>query len=98
MIRAAVINPVEHYGLNVGLLREGDSADFIIVDDLKSFNVLSTFIDGNCVYNNGNVLFPMEKIPVKNVFNRNKISIEDVKLAVPASRKITRRADEKNPE
>lgn len=87
LIQAAVINPVEHYGLNVGMLREGDSADFIIVDDLKSFNVLSTFIDGDCVYNEGNVLFPMEKIPAKNVFNRSKISIEDVKLAVPPAEK-----------
>jgi adenine deaminase len=87
LTRAAVINPVEHYGLNVGMLREGDSADFIIVDDLKSFNVLSTFIDGDCVYNNGKVLFSMEKIPAKNVFNRSKISIEDVKLAVPPAEK-----------
>ena len=87
LIQAAVINPVEHYGLNIGMLREGDSADFIIVDDLKSFNVLSTFIDGDCVYNEGNVLFPMEKISAKNVFNRSKISIEDVKLAVPPAEK-----------
>ncbi len=83
LIRAAVINPVEHYGLNVGLLREGDSADFIIVDDLKSFNVLSTFIEGNCVYDNGKVLFPEEKAPARNVFKRRKISIDDVKLAEP---------------
>ncbi|MDD3247281.1 MAG: adenine deaminase [Methanosarcina sp.] len=84
LIRAAVINPVEHYGLNVGLLREGDPADFILVDNLKSFNVLSTFINGECVYENGKVLFPMGQISAKNVFNRNKISIDDVKLAVPA--------------
>ena len=85
LIRAAVINPVEHYGLNVGLLHEGDSADFIIVDGLKSFNVLNTFIEGNCVYDNGKVLFSVEKAPAKNVFNRDKISIDKVKLAVPAS-------------
>jgi adenine deaminase len=85
LIKAAVINPVEHYGLNVGLLREGDPADFIIVDDLKTFNVLKTFIDGNCVYDNGKVLFSVEKAPAKNVFNRGKISIEEVKLDVPAS-------------
>jgi len=84
LIRAAVINPVDHYGLNVGLLREGDPADFIIVDDLKAFNVLSTFIEGNCVYNNGKVLFPVEKAPAKNVFNRNKISIDDIKLSSSA--------------
>lgn len=85
LVRAAVINPVEHYGLNVGVLREGDPADFIIVDDLKSFNVLKTFIDGNCVYDNGNVLFSVKKAPAKNVFNRGKISLGDVKLAVPVS-------------
>lgn len=85
LIRAAVINPVEHYGLNVGLLREGDPADFIIVDGLKSFNVLNTFIEGNCVYDNGKVLFSVEKAPAKNVFNRNKISIDKVKLAVSVS-------------
>lgn len=85
LTRAAVINPVEHYGLNVGLLREGDPADFIIIGDLKSFNVLKTFIDGNCVYNNGKVLFSVEKAPAKNVFNRSKISIGDVKLFLPAS-------------
>ncbi|MDI9395352.1 MAG: adenine deaminase [Euryarchaeota archaeon] len=84
LIRAAVFNPVEHYGLDVGLLREGDPADFIIVDDLKSFNVLSTFIGGNCVYNEGKVLFPLGKEPAKNVFNRSKISIDDIKLSVPA--------------
>lgn len=83
LIRAAVFNPVEHYGLVVGLLREGDPADFIIVDDLKSFNVLSTFTDGECVYDKGKVLFPREKVPAKNVFKRNKISIDDVKLAAP---------------
>jgi adenine deaminase len=83
LIQAAVINSVEHYSLNVGLLRKGDSADFIIVDDLKSFNVLSTFIDGNCVYDRGKVLFPMEKISAKNVFNRNEISIEDIKMSLP---------------
>ncbi|MCC4765635.1 adenine deaminase [Methanosarcina sp. DH1] len=85
LIKTAVINPVEHYGLNVGLLRKGDPADFIIVDDLKSFNVLKTFIDGNCIYDDGKVLFSVDKAPAKNVFNRSKISIDDVKLALPAS-------------
>ncbi|KKG10961.1 adenine deaminase [Methanosarcina sp. 2.H.A.1B.4] len=96
LIRAAVINPVEHYGLDVGLLHEGDPADFIIVDDLKAFNVLSTFIDGECVYENGKVLFPVEKVPARNVFNRNKISIEDVKLAVPPAGENKERENKEN--
>jgi adenine deaminase len=98
LIRAAAINPVEHYRLNVGLLREGDPADFIIVDNLETFNVLSTFIDGKCVFDNGKILFPLEKAPVKNVFKRNKISIEDLKLIVPAEMKSIKGIETKNTE
>jgi adenine deaminase len=46
VLKAACINPVEHYNLEVGLLREGDPADFIVVQDLEQFEVLRTFIDG----------------------------------------------------
>ena len=98
LIRAAAINPVEHYRLNVGLVRKGDPADFIIVDNLKAFNVLSTFIDGKNVYDNGKILFPLEKAPVKNVFKRNKISIKDLKLAFPAELKSIKSAETKNTE
>jgi len=98
LIRAAAINPVEHYRLKVGLLRERDPADFIVVDNLKTFNVLSTFIDGKCVYDNGKILFPLEKAPVRNVFKRNKISIEDLKLAVPAEMKSIKSIETKNTE
>lgn len=80
LIRAASVNPVEHYRLNVGLLREGDPADFIVVDDLKSFQVLATFIGGECVYSSGKVLFEGEKSPVINRFLRNRITAEDILL------------------
>jgi adenine deaminase len=80
LIRAASVNPVEHYGLSVGLLREGDPADFIVVDDLKSFQVLATFIGGECVYSSGKVLFEGEKSPVINRFLRNRITAEDLLL------------------
>ncbi|RMD60252.1 MAG: adenine deaminase, partial [Nitrospirae bacterium] len=49
VLRCASLNPVKHYGLNVGLLRKHDPADFIIVDNLKEFNILKTYIDGECV-------------------------------------------------
>jgi len=38
VLRAACLNPVMHYRLPVGLLREGDPADYIVVDDLQSFS------------------------------------------------------------
>jgi adenine deaminase len=53
ILQAACINPVRHYGLDVGLLREGDPADFILVQDLASFAVLETYINGKCVARTG---------------------------------------------
>ena len=42
VLQAACINPVKHYNLEVGLLQKGEAADFILVDNLKEFNVLET--------------------------------------------------------
>ncbi len=53
IIRAACINPVLHYNLDVGLLRQGDAADFILIGDLKSFDVLQTYIGGELVAEGG---------------------------------------------
>ena len=53
VLRAACLNPVEHYKLEHGLLRTGDPADFIIVEDLVNFRVLQTYIKGKCVAANG---------------------------------------------
>lgn len=46
------MNPVEHYKLDVGLLRVGDFADFILVKDVKDFEVLTTYINGEVVAEN----------------------------------------------
>jgi adenine deaminase len=53
VLQAACINPVEHYKLDVGLLREGDLADFIVVNNLKEFKVKQTYIDGALVAEEG---------------------------------------------
>ncbi|MDP3392306.1 adenine deaminase [Sediminibacterium sp.] len=49
VLKAACINPVKHYGLNIGTLQVGDPADFIIVEDLNHFKVLQTYIDGQAL-------------------------------------------------
>ncbi len=53
VLKAACINPVLHYKMNVGLLKQGDPADFIIVENLKNFKVLETFINGEKVAERG---------------------------------------------
>jgi len=57
VIRACTVNPVRHYGLEAGLLQPGESADFIIVDDLRKMNVLETWIGGEKVFGDGVVRF-----------------------------------------
>jgi adenine deaminase len=53
VLMAACINPVIHYNLNVGLLKEGDPADFIIAKDLTGFDISATYINGRLVAENG---------------------------------------------
>ena len=52
VLQMACINPVKHYGMNVGLVREGDAADFIVIDNLENIAVLQTFINGFNLINN----------------------------------------------
>lgn len=53
VLRAACLNPVLHYRLPVGLLREGDPADFVVVSNLKEFGILTTYSNGVVVAENG---------------------------------------------
>lgn len=53
LLEVACVTPVRHYGLDVGLLRVGDPADFLVIDDLNRFNILQTYIDGQLVANHG---------------------------------------------
>jgi adenine deaminase len=66
VLRAACINPVEHYRLDVGLLRVGDSADFIETDsltDLTTAHIRRTFIKGNLVAENGRS--KIDRVPIE---------------------------------
>ncbi|GAA4415206.1 adenine deaminase [Nibrella viscosa] len=58
VLRAACLNPVLHYRLPVGLLREGDPADFILVNNLQEFRILRTVINGEEVAKDGQSHIP----------------------------------------
>lgn len=75
ILRAASLNPIEHYKLHTGLLRQGDSADFIIVDSLTEFNVLKTIIKGHICAVKGES--SIERITPKRV---NKFSIDELDI------------------
>ena len=67
LIKASSINPVEHYKLGVGLLRVGDPADFIVVDNPEDFNILQTYINGELVYSSTqNIVLPTVEVKPVN--------------------------------
>ena len=80
VLQAACINPINHYNLDVGTLKVGDPADFIIVEDLVNFKTLQTYIDGELVFSKG--ISKIESVPFKilNNFNTNKKSISDFRV------------------
>ena len=69
VLKAACVNPVLHYKLDVGLLRIGDPADFIVVENLTGFNVIQTYINGNLVAENGVTKIASVPSEVINQFN-----------------------------
>lgn len=52
VLKAASLNAIRHYHLNVGLLQEGDDADFIVVDDLTKPVARQTYVKGTMVAEN----------------------------------------------
>jgi adenine deaminase len=81
VLRAACINPVEHYKMDVGLLNINDFADFIIVKDLSSFTVTKTYINGVLVAENNTSFIHSEKAAIINHFNCSEKNPTDYKIA-----------------
>ncbi len=69
VLQIACVNPVQHYNMQVGLLRKGDKADFICVNDLTKFEVTKTVIDGEIVSENKTTFLKAAKHSTPNKFN-----------------------------
>jgi len=80
IIQMASVNPVEHYKIKMGLLQKGDPADFIVVKDLKEFEVLQNYIDGVLVSENGKTFIESKKCIPINQFNCKLTKPEDYKI------------------
>jgi len=87
VLEVACVNPVKHYKLDVGLLKQGDTADFIVVEDLKNFNVLETYIDGNLVAKEGVSFVESVDFKVLNNFHTDFKKVSDFEFH-SASEKI----------
>jgi len=80
ILKAACINPVLHYKLDVGLLREGDYADFIVVENLETFKILQTYINGKLVAENGRSLIQSVKSNIINQFDCSPVQPAQLKI------------------
>jgi adenine deaminase len=84
VLKAACVNPVNHYKLKVGLLRQNDFADFIVVKDLKEIEVLQTYINGKLVAENGKSLMDskskVQSSTAVNNFSCSKKKLKDFKV------------------
>jgi len=83
VLRSATLIPKLHYGLNNGLLQQGDPADLVVVDNLIEFNVLETYIEGMKVAEGGKTLVKSVEEDAPNHF--------DCEPVVPDQLKVTAR-------
>lgn len=85
VLQAACINPVHHYNMNVGILRDGDFADFIVVEDLVDFKVQQTYINGELVAENGISKVAHVDFETPNNFNTSLKKKEDFEVKSSAT-------------
>ena len=90
VLRAACVNPVLHYKIPVGLLREGDPADFIVVSDLNSLQLLQTYVDGEMVAAGGKSLIPFHEVTPINQFHAGQRKVSDFVVVAPDEQPMIR--------
>ncbi len=82
VLKAACVNPVLHYQLNVGLLRAGDEADFIRINNLEDFSIEETYIGGHCIARNKHDFIETKPEKIVNNFGVKLKRKEDFNLTV----------------
>jgi len=77
VLKVCSYNPIKHYKLDVGLLQSGDFADFVIVNNLTDLEIISTYIRGEKMAENGLNCFPrFDCHELINQFNAQKIKAD----------------------
>lgn len=76
-IKMVTLNPAQHYHLDSGSIEPGKRANFVLIDNFENFNVLKTFVGGECVYEDGKVLFDSEDAELENTVHLREVKPED---------------------
>ncbi len=80
VLRVACLNPIDHYSLPVGRLRPGDPADFILVNDLRDFQVEQTFVNGQSIARSGRTSIDPLPVRIINHFDCHTQHANDFRL------------------
>ncbi len=81
VLRCASVNPVEHYKLDVGLLRAGDPADFIVFEGWRDLKVRRTYLRGELVARDGRSLLPRQSSKTPNNFKAQPRQVGDFSVS-----------------
>jgi len=72
---------------DLGLIAAGRTADLIVFDSLETLNPLQVYVAGECVAQNGKLLFSLQKAagvtPTRNTLRLDAQSEEDFALRIP---------------
>jgi adenine deaminase len=80
ILKAASLNAINHYGLPVGILQEGDSADFIEVNNLNELIVKRSFFKGQIIFNHNQQIDYVKPDNRINQFSVDFIQLKDLRL------------------
>ena len=80
VLRAASLNVRNHYKLPVGMLQVGDPADFIEIDHPDSFEILRTYIRGECVAEHGKSHIKSHRPTAINNFVSRDIADHEIEI------------------
>jgi adenine deaminase len=81
VLRSVILNPIEHYGLEVGTLQVNDPADMIVVDNFDNFDILQTYVDGLLVAENGTSYIDSVPEDQPNNFHALPITADNLKVS-----------------
>lgn len=77
---SASASPILHYKLDLGLLRKGDNADFLIVNDLCDFDISGVYAGGKLVSDGKSSFTDSERASFEYVFNASEKKPADFKV------------------
>lgn len=79
-LRMVTVNPANHYHLNCGTLTPGSSADMVLVNDLENFKVLTVWVGGEIVAENGQPLFKVSPLSLESTFRVKHMKSSDFEV------------------